>query len=128
MHRLIWAMLGLCSFFASQTAATAQDCDLTHGELIFKKCAICHSINDGDTHITGPNLNGLLNRPVGKVEGFKFSRQLRKAEDIWTPELLDKFLESPMGMYPRTSMAFAGLKKEKDRAAVACYIFGKRSE
>jgi len=98
-------------------------CDITRGERIYQKCAICHNLdNSGGHHLAGPNLYNILGRPVGKVPGFKFSRKLRKSEDIWTAELMDLFLESPLEVYPGTRMAFAGLKKEKDRADLICYL------
>ena len=47
---------------------------------------------------------------------------MRKSVDIWTAELMDIFLESPLEVYPGIRMAFAGLKKEKDRADLICYL------
>lgn len=98
-------------------------CDITRGERIYQKCAVCHNLDaGGGHHLAGPNLHNILGRPVGKVPGFKFSRKLRKSEDTWTAELMDTFLESPLEVYPGIRMAFAGLKKEKDRADLICYL------
>lgn len=98
-------------------------CDITRGERIYQKCAVCHNLdNSGGHHLAGPNLYKILGRPVGKIPGFKFSRKLRKSEEIWTAELMDVFLESPLEVYPGIRMAFAGLKKEKDRADLICYL------
>ncbi len=88
------------------------------GEQILIKCLVCHTVGKGDAHAAGPNLFRLMNRPVGKVEGYKFSRSLRKSDAIWTPELLDRFLTAPADTFPRNRMAFAGLKNEADRAAL----------
>ena len=100
-----------------------ETCDISRGERIYQKCAVCHNRdNSGEHHLAGPNLYKILGRPVGKVAGFKFSRKLRKSEDIWTAELMDVFLESPLEVYPGIRMAFAGLKKEKDRADLICYL------
>jgi len=104
------------------TNSVAGECDKVLGEKMFQKCVVCHSSEEGAGHSVGPNLHGLIDRPIGKVEGFKFSRALRKSEGSWTVEALDAFLQSPMEVYPRTSMAFAGLKKENDRQAVICYL------
>ena len=120
MPRLTWMVL--CLSFGTFNTAADTNCDLVLGKRMFQKCVICHSINDDGVHSIGPNLHGLLERPVGKVEGFKFSREMRNSEESWTAEYLDTFLESPMAMYPRTTMAFAGLKKPADRAAVICYM------
>ena len=111
-----------CCAFGIANAGADQSCDMELGEKIFQKCVVCHSMSDDGVHSIGPNLHGLLDRPVGKAEGFKFTRQLRKSEQSWSGEYLDAFLEAPMVVYPRTSMAFAGLKKAEDRTAVICYM------
>jgi cytochrome c len=98
------------------------DCDLGDGEKVFQKCAVCHSIKAGEPHGVGPNLNGVVGRGIGKVEGFKFSRGMRESDQTWTAAHLDGFLENPMGVYPRTQMAFSGLKKAQDRTDVLCFI------
>ena len=104
-----------------QVQATGE-CDLRNGEKLFQKCAVCHSLETGAPHGVGPNLNGVIGRAVGQVEGFKFSRRMRESSKTWTAEHLDLFLENPMGVYERTRMAFSGLKKTKDRADVMCFI------
>ena len=45
-----------------------------------------------------------------------------RSEEIWTAELMDNFLESPLEVYPGIRMVFAGLKKEKDQADLICYL------
>lgn len=108
--------------FAGGEEAAIATCDLERGKKIFQKCAICHSFDSGGEHLAGPNLYQIEGRAVGKVEGFKFSRKLRKSEDIWTEERLDAFLESPLEYYPGIRMAFAGLKKSEDRLDLICYL------
>jgi len=104
-------------------ADDANECDLVRGEKLFQKCAVCHSFDaSGANGPTGPNLHGVIGREVGQVEGYKFSGALRKSGDVWSNAHLDAFLAQPMAMYPRTRMAFAGLKKERDRADVICFI------
>ena len=108
-------------FLISQVHAS-DGCDLINGEKVFGKCAVCHSMAAGDVHQIGPNLNGVIDRAVGQVEGFKFSRSLRESDQTWTTGHLDTFLSDPMGVYQRTRMAFSGLKKSKDRDDVVCFI------
>lgn len=88
------------------------------GSQIINKCLVCHTVGKGDAHAAGPNLFGLIGRPVGKQEGYKFSRVLRKSDAVWTPELLDQFLAAPATVFRRNRMAFAGLKNESDREAL----------
>lgn len=72
--------------------------------------------------MAAPNLKGVVGRPIGQLEEFKFSPALRKADGIWTPELLDAYLENPMIAIPNSRMAFAGMPKVADRNAVICYL------
>ncbi len=114
------AVIGCLIVFAQVHADGS--CDLANGEKVFQKCAICHSIEAGAPHGVGPNLNGVIGRAVGQVEGFKFSRGMRESGQNWTDEHLDAFLNDPMGVYQRTRMAFSGLKNAQDRTAVLCFI------
>ena len=108
---------------AGAAADDVSECDLVRGEKLFQKCAVCHSFDaSGANGPTGPNLYGVIGRKVGQAEGYKFSGALRKSGDVWSSEHLDAFLAQPMAMYPRTRMAFAGLKKERDRADVICFM------
>lgn len=100
----------------------ASACDVTHGERVFQKCAVCHSIDPDAAHGAGPNLHGTAGRPVGKIDGFKFSKSMRESERNWTDEHLHDFLENPASTYKRNRMAFGGLKNTEDRAAVVCYL------
>lgn len=102
--------------------AAADACDLARGEAVYQKCAVCHPVDAGAAHAAGPNLHGVVGRAVGKVEDFRFSKRMRKAEVAWSVEHLDAFLDNPAEVYPRTRMAFAGLKDAADRAAVICYL------
>ncbi|MEM9717575.1 MAG: cytochrome c family protein, partial [Pseudomonadota bacterium] len=70
----------------------------------------------------GPYLHGVVGRNVGSADGFGYSGNLVAVADVWTPEALDGFLESPSGYAPGTTMAFAGLKKAADRANLIAYL------
>ncbi len=72
-------------------ADTTTDCDLMNGEKIFHKCAVCHSVLEGEAHGAGPNLHGVADRTVGKVEGFKFSKRMRLSVQTWTDAHLGNF-------------------------------------
>ena len=111
------------AFTVSSEEPSSNGCNLNQGEKLFKKCAICHTNDTSGKHgIVGPNLYNIANRPVGKVDGYKFSSSLRNSEDHWTVALLDSFLKRPMDVYPRTRMAFSGIKKAQDRADLICFL------
>ncbi|WP_415404395.1 c-type cytochrome [Tateyamaria sp. SN3-11] len=98
---------------------------LAHGEKVFKKCAACHAVGDGARNKSGPQLNGLLGRTMGAVDGFKYSDGFVAAGAegrTWTPEALAAFLAKPKAYMKGTKMAFAGLKKDKDLTAITAYL------
>lgn len=96
--------------------------DVTSGEKIFKKCAACHSINKGGKHKIGPALYNVVGRKVGGVEDYKYSKALMAYEKEWTFEELNGFLIKPAKHIKGTKMAYAGLRKEADRASVIKYL------
>ena len=96
--------------------------DIDHGKSIFKKCVACHSIaKDGGNKI-GPKLYNVVGRTVGSVSDYKFSKALASYGKEWTFKELNGFLIKPSKWIKGTKMAFAGLKKEKDRASVLLYL------
>ena len=96
--------------------------DIASGEKIFKKCAACHSINKGGKHKIGPALYNVVGRKVGGVEDYKYSKALIAYEKEWTFEELNGFLIKPAKHIKGTKMAYAGLRKEADRASVIKYL------
>jgi cytochrome c len=96
--------------------------NLDDGKKIFKKCASCHSIvKDGGNKI-GPALYNVVQRDVGGVLDYKYSKSLATYGKKWTFEELNGFLIKPAKWIKGTKMAFAGLRKEKDRASVILYM------
>ena len=103
-------------------AALMAMADLAHGEKVFKKCAACHSIVKGGKNNIGPALYNVVNRQVGVVSDYKYSKALTEYGKNWTFEELNGYLIRPAKWIKGTKMAFAGLKKEKDRASVILYL------
>ena len=96
--------------------------DVELGKKIFKKCAACHSINKGGKNNIGPALYNVVGRKVGGVADYKYSKALANYEKNWTFEELNGFLIKPTKWIKGTKMAYAGLRKEKDRASVIKYL------
>ena len=96
--------------------------DLAHGEKVFKKCAACHSIVKGGKNNIGPALYNVVGRKVGAIEDYKYSKALAAYDKNWTFEELNGFLIKPAKWIKGTKMAYAGLRKEKDRASVIKYL------
>lgn len=95
--------LASLGFFAvSATAAMAADA--TIGEKEFKRCQACHAIIAPDgtkVHIggiVGPNLYGVVGRPAGSLEGYRYSSALKKLHAdgvVWTEENLAAYISDP---------------------------------
>ena len=96
--------------------------DITTGEKVFKKCAACHSIVKGGKNAIGPALYNVVGRKVGGVQDYKYSKALAAYDKEWTFEELNGFLEKPAKYIKGTKMAYAGLRKESDRASVIKYL------
>ena len=96
--------------------------DMAHGEKVFKKCSACHMIVSGGKNMIGPNLWGIIGRTAGSVSDYKYSKALASYEKSWTFEELNGFLLKPAKWIKGTKMAYAGLRKEKDRASVIKYL------
>lgn len=106
-------------------AAAADPALIADGEKVFKKCAACHKVGDKAKNGTGPIMNGIIGRAAGTVEGFKYSKPLAAMGEgglVWDEANLHAMLENPKGFIKGTKMSFAGLKDEKDRAAVIAYL------
>ena len=104
----------IMALFASTSAAD--------GAKVFKKCAACHSINQGGANKIGPALWGVLGRQVGSVAEYKYSKAMAAYEKNWSFEEMDGFLLKPKEWIKGTKMSFAGLKNDKERAAVILYL------
>ena len=96
--------------------------DITHGEKVFKKCSACHSIEAGGGNKIGPALYNVVGRKIAAVEDYKYSKALVEYKKNWSFEELNGFLIKPQKWIKGTKMAYAGLRKEKDRASVILYL------
>ena len=104
----------IMAIFASTSAA--------EGAKVFKQCLACHSIAEGGKNKIGPALWGVLGRQVGSLPDYKYSKAMAAHGKKWTFEEMNGFLLKPKDWINGTKMSYAGLKKEKDRAAVILYM------
>lgn len=106
-------------FFASLVAGASAE----KGAQTFKKCAVCHTVEKGGANKTGPNLWGIVGSHHAHMANFNYSGSLKsKNADIWSIDALNAYLENPKAAIPGNKMAFAGLSKAEDRAAVIAYL------
>ena len=101
--------------------------DLAHGEKVFKKCSACHMIASDGKNMIGPNLWNVIGRKAGSVSDYKYSKAMVAYAKQWSFEEMNSYLIKPQAYIKGTKMAFAGLRKEKDRASVILYMNSKSS-
>ena len=96
--------------------------NLDHGKNIWKKCSACHSVKQGGKNKIGPALYSVLGRNVAALGDYKYSKAFLAYGKSWTFKEMNGFLKKPQSYIKGTKMAFAGLKKEKDRASVILFM------
>jgi len=96
--------------------------DPAAGEKVAAKCKACHDFSKGGPNKIGPNLWDIVDAKQAHLDNFSYSDAVKKLGKQWTYEELDKFLTTPKEYAPGTKMAFPGLKKSEDRAALIAYL------
>jgi cytochrome c len=113
----------------SQLATLLASADPARGEDVFKKCAICHTVDKGGPNMIGPNLYGVLGRKIASHEGYEYSAALKAKEGDWDYEKLDHMIKNPNAFAPGTKMAlFPGLPDAKQRADVIAFLRTKNDD
>jgi cytochrome c len=87
-----------------------------------KVCETCHNFGKGQGNKIGPDLYGVVGRPVASVAGFNYSAALKAKGGNWTFDALNTWLTNPRADVQGTAMTFAGLPSEKQRADVIDYL------
>ena len=96
--------------------------DAAHGEKVFKKCSACHIVAKGGKNLIGPALYGVVGRASASIPDYAYSSALKAHGKNWSFEELNAFLLKPRSYIKGTKMAYAGLRKDKDRASVILYL------
>ena len=84
-------------------------------------------IASGGKNMIGPNLWSVIGRTAGSVNDYKYSKAMIAYGKEWTFEEMNSYLIKPQKYIKGTKMAFAGLRKEKDRASVILFMNSKSS-
>ena len=97
--------------------------DIAKGEKVAKACMACHTFTKGGKNGVGPNLWGVVGGPKQHMADYKYSGALAKsAGATWTLGEINKYLTKPKDYAPGNKMAFAGVKKAEDRAALLAWL------
>ena len=114
-------------FYTVMTTTALADGDIAKGEKVFKKCMACHSVSD-KTNKVGPYLLGVFGRNVATAEGYGYSDSMKEyaaTGAVWDEAALNAYLENPKAIVTKTKMAFAGIKKEDERADLIAFLKSK---
>ena len=105
-------------------ATLLAEADAEKGEKVAKKCQSCHTFEAGGPNKVGPNLHGVVGRVIATHEGFAYSDAMKAFGEgkSWDAETINTFVTKPKDLVSGTKMAFAGLKKAKDRANLIAYL------
>ncbi len=120
MKKTIFLLAAVAAAFVVQPAFADADA----GKKVFNKCKACHDA-EKEVNKVGPHLVGIIGRPVGSVEGFKYSKanqEFGADGKVWDEELLKAYLAKPRDVVKGTTMAFAGLKKEEEITNILEYF------
>jgi cytochrome c len=112
----ILAAAGILPAAARNPSSPAQ---IKAGEAIYARCLACHALGYDRT---GPRHCGLFGRRAGSVPGFAYSDAMKRSNIIWNEKTLDIFLKNPTKAVPGTSMGYAGVPDNKERAALIAYL------
>jgi cytochrome c len=95
------------------------------GARAFTPCRACHSLDPAERNLPGPNLSGVIGRPVGGAADFDYSPVLRKAREDglrWDAKRLDAFLADPAAMFPGLWMSIRGIEDTAERQALVRFL------
>lgn len=110
---------------APAAVAVADPALIAAGEGAFRQCKSCHMIGDGAQNRVGPQLNGVIGRLIGGVDGVRYSgifTDAAAAGDVWTVEALHAFLANPREAMPGTKMSFRGISDAAEIDALIAYL------
>lgn len=111
--------------FLTIAGSEARAADLAQGALVYKKCALCHTIDKGGRGTLGPNLFGIFGRKAGSGS-FAYSPAMKSSGLVWNRANLDAFLLKPAIKVKGTRMTFAGLSNPADRDNVIAYLASRK--
>ncbi len=95
--------------------------DAAKGEGVARQCVSCHTFEEGGRDGIGPNLWNIVGRDIASGP-FGYSEALAAEAGAWTYEALDAYLENPARAVPGNRMAFAGIRRDAQRADLLAYL------
>lgn len=119
--------LTLAAVLAFAVSPAFAEGDIKKGEKVFKKCRACHEVGPDAKIGLGPVLNNVFGATPGTSADYasKYSKAMKKKGEegiVWNAETLGEFLKKPKKYVKKTKMAFAGIKKDKQREDLLAFL------
>ncbi len=102
------------------TPALAQDAEA--GKAVFNQCRACHQVGETAKNLVGPQLNGLIGRKAGSVEGYAYSEANKASGKTWDEATFAEYIKDPKAAIPGTKMVYVGLKDEQKVKDLTAYL------
>jgi cytochrome c len=132
----VWRAAAIAACFAITSPGIAADA--AKGEMVFKKCMLCHRIGPDAANLIGPVLTGVIGRKAGTYPGYNYSPLMKAAGEnglIWTEDNITNYLPDP-GAFLKKFLADKGkadlatgaakmlfrLPSEQEREDVIAYL------
>ena len=110
-------------FDPAQVLSAVKTASAESGQGVFKSCSACHTPDKDGKPGTGPNLWGIIGRPVASSPTFtRYSPAMKGKGGNWTFDAITTYLHDPRATVPGNQMAFAGVKNNDDLADLLAYL------
>mgnify|MGYP001042650432 CR=1 FL=1 len=114
------AMMSVATLFFATATASADDAEA--GKKVFAACRACHQIGEKAKNGVGPQLNGLIGRHSGAVEGYSYSAANKNSGITWDEAVFGDYIKDPKAKIPGTKMVFAGIKNEQEIKDLTAFL------
>lgn len=96
--------------------------EVSRGAQVARSCMVCHTASEDMENNIGPNLWGVVGRPIASAPGFDYSERIMRREGVWTPSALNGFFMENKAFDQGSHRAFSRLKRPSDRAALISWL------
>jgi cytochrome c len=119
MKIAVYFRIAAIALASAGCSAQAQDSAAGRG-LFQQRCQMCHAVTPDGKNGIGPNLRGVVNRPVAGTT-FAYSAALKSYKHSWTKDELDRYLVAPGKVVPGTGMV-VNVSDPAQRANIIAYL------
>jgi cytochrome c len=91
------------------------------GKRLAGPCWVCHDIT-GKSVKVGPHLVGIFGREVGSLPNSGYSEEFARSQGRWNWRELDRYLASPQGFSPKTTMISPGMPSPRNRSDLLFFL------